>query len=316
MTAPTVSVLVTYFNEGSLLTDCLNSLIGQQPRPAKIILYDDASTTPPEPFLPRDLPVRIIRGKVNRGPAHGRNQLLRAAQSEYVHFHDADDWFHPDWCRRVVGAIQDSKADAVFTEVASTRDSKPSFDGRVLGLARLNEDPDLIRFCIQGAMLVPAATFRRDKALAVGGYREEIWQSEDYDFYIRLAAAGLSYTAIDEPLVAIRLRPDSRSQQRVEVWRSALQAMESLRELLPEKYRTDLADRAVRIGATLYNLAHRQEARRAFEWAKRTGPPTFQGMPSSYRWIASWLGPEWAERIGRFYRRSLPAGWRETLRSK
>src|SRR5205807_9484188 len=120
----------------------------------------------------------------------------------------------------------------------------------------------LVAICIRGAMVIPSCTFSRQVALSIGGFREELWQSEDYDFFIRLAATGLRWRAIDEPLVIQRVRPDSRSTNREEVYLSALQAVESLATELPAPYRDALADAAGRFAGILFQLG-------AFAAAKR-----------------------------------------------
>src|SRR5687767_10030401 len=83
---PAISVLITYFNEGPLLRECIESVGSQLAGSDEILVYDDASSARPDEFLPLDIPVTLIRGDRNAGPAHGRNVLLRAASSEFVHF--------------------------------------------------------------------------------------------------------------------------------------------------------------------------------------------------------------------------------------
>jgi hypothetical protein len=222
-----------------------------------------------------------------------------------VHFHDADDWFDPSWCLRVRQAIDQTGHDALFTEVTSIYQGR-RYSERVLGLRRLNVEPDLVRFCLGGSMLVPAGTYRRDVVLAVDGYRERLWQAEDFDFHVRLAASGISYTVLDEPLVLIRLRTEGRSQRQVEVWSSAVQAVAELANELPPRYRADLAESAARSGSALYRLGAAHESHAAFNLARRLGPPTFVGQSPVYRLVARTFTPELAEWLGARYRSTLP----------
>ncbi|HEX2780879.1 MAG TPA: glycosyltransferase family 2 protein, partial [Gemmatimonadaceae bacterium] len=66
--APTVAVLVTYYNEGELLRECLTSILAQDPPPDEVLVYDDASRIPAQPHVPEGAPVRVIRGSQNVGP--------------------------------------------------------------------------------------------------------------------------------------------------------------------------------------------------------------------------------------------------------
>lgn len=302
---PTLGVLITYYNERQLLRECLESVRAQTEMPDEILIYDDASEAPPEPHVPPGISVKIIRGQVNRGPSFGRNQLLQASRSDYIHFHDADDLFFPEWCQRAHQALEETGTDVVFTEVSSYVEEK-LLCGKVLGLERLARGADLVRFCIQGGMLGPSGTYRRGAVLAIGGYRESIWQSEDYDFHIRLAASGVRYAVITEPLVRTRIRPTSRSSNQEEVWSHALKAIEFLVNEVSPQYHPDLANAAIRAGAILFRIGAREKAREAFRTAYRIGPPDFREMRRLYRWIAKAFGPEMTEWLSAVYRKMVP----------
>jgi hypothetical protein len=230
---------------------------------------------------------------------------LRASTSSYVHFHDADDLFYSDWCRHVRTVITDQDPDVVFTEVQSFGTDTVGSD-RVLGLGRLQQGEDLARFCIEGAMLTPSGTYRRECVLGIGGYRIDLVQSEDWDFHIRLAASGVRYAIIGEPLVRQRLRASGRHQRGLEVWTSCCAAIEGLAEQLPRTYRPDLAEAAARAGSQLFALGARAEARGAFELARRLGPVRTEHRPRAYALLARTVGFEAAERVALAYRRLLP----------
>lgn len=309
---PAIGVLITYFGERQMLGECLDSLLSGPDIPEEIIVHDDASEAPAMDYLPGGVRVSVIRAQTNQGPARSRNTLLRAAHTDFVHFHDADDLFTPMWCLRVREALERSAHDAVFTEVSSVYQGRVFADQVVL-LSRLRQEPDLVRFCLSGAMLVPAGTYRREVVQAIGGYREALWQAEDFDFHVRLAASGISYAVLDEPLVVIRLRTESRSQKQIEVWTSALQAIEHLAEELPMGYRPDLSDTAARAGSILFKLGAPAEARRAFRLARHLGRPRFSGQGSAYRFIARRFSPEVAERVAAGYRAVFPHSLRARI---
>jgi glycosyltransferase involved in cell wall biosynthesis len=309
---PTLGILIPYHGERELLRDLLESIAAQSVRPDEVLIYDDASDAPPEPYVPSGLEVTIIRGEVNRGPVYGRNHVLGLSTSRYVHFHDADDLLEPDWCARVHQALDESRVDVVFTEISCWHEdgwrSPP-----VLGLNRLVDGEDLVRFCLQGPVLPPAGTYAREVVLAIGGYRRELWQSEDFDFHVRLAAHGVTYAVITEPLVIVRIRQAGRHQQWLEVWNSFLQSVELLSGELPSRYRPDLADAAALAGSALFRMDARAEARRAFRLAKRLGPPSYRPQRRLYRTLARSLGPWVAEQLAGWYRHALPATFRGFL---
>jgi len=308
---PGLAVLITYYNEREILRECLESLFADAPVPDEVLVYDDASSFPARDYVPQGLPVRVIAGDVNRGPSHGRNVLLRHAHSEYIHFHDADDLFQPQWCARVRHAFQDSRVDAVFTEVAYCK------DGRMVGQSTLGREcssiGDLVRYCIRGAILTSAGIYRRSAVVGIGGYREGLWQSEDYDFHVRLAASGARYTVIPEPLVKVRVRTASRSQNRWEVWTSAVCALKKLGGELDPVYRPELAEKAAEAGSILFDLGAYADARQAFELSDELGPPTYARRRRAYRMIARMFGPLAAEKAGALYRKRVPGAIRESV---
>lgn len=311
---PTIGVLITYFNEQGLLQECLDSLLIQSQRPNEILIYDDASAVPAGGSILPDPTVRIIRGEINQGPARGRNILLRASQSEYIHFHDADDLFQSDWCQRVREAIEQTQTDVVLAEISSYRD-KEMKSRCVMGLNRLAAGEDFVRFALRNSILTSASTCRRQWAVAIGGFRESLKQSEDFDYHVRLAASGARFYVIEEPLVLKRIRDTSySSSNRKRVWSSVTDSVRALSKELPSRYQHDLAEAAARAGSHLFRLGAYQQAREAFRLASRLGLPSFDTEPPPYRFLAKIFGPEVAEWSGMFYRKVVPTGFRRVVR--
>lgn len=296
----TLAVLITYFGERELLAECLDSLLSAPLPPDEVLVYDDASPDPAEQYVPPGTPVRVIRALENGGPAAGRNALLAASSCDYVHFHDADDLFHQNWSREVRFVIGARAPDIVLTEITSVRGST-IVSRQVLGLDRLQEIGDLVRFALRGSLLIPSTTFRRTLGVAIGGFRsrELLRQSEDFDFHIRLAAAASSWEVVDQSLVIQRLRAGSHSADHVQVWSSATKAIQLLVDDLPGEYRQELSEAAARVGSRLFELHARPEARLAFRLARTLGRPRFLHRSREYRLTARILGPEIAEWTGR-----------------
>jgi glycosyltransferase involved in cell wall biosynthesis len=306
---PSIAALIPYHDEGALLTRCLDS-IARQTRPVdEILVYDDASSVRPEPFVPDGLEVRVLRGESNIGPARARNVLARESRSDLLHFHDADDAFERTWCERVHAVMQDGAVDVFLSDVAFVFPDGRRVEG-VVGLDRLAAGDDLASFCIRGAMLAPAGTYRRAAFQRIGGYRETLWQSEDWDFHIRLALSGARTRLTTDSLVVAHRRPTSRSEHGREVSESTLKAVALLSAEVPDRYRADLSDVAARMASRLFRLGARTEARRGFQLAFRLGRPSFDNESRAFRLVADIAGPYSAEWAGSLYRTVLPPAWR------
>lgn len=304
--APRIGVLITYHNEGPLLTRCLESLAAQTHPVDEILVYDDASEILPAEFVPPGLPVRLIRGDRNIGPGQGRNRLFEASTADLVHCHDADDAFAPEWSRRVRDVFADSEVDVLFSECAFVYADGRRVDD-VVGIRRLVDGQDLVEFCIRGAMLTPTGTYRRAVVERVAGYRAGLWQSEDWDFHIRLALTRPRARYTCDPLVISHRRADSRSEHGREVSESTLQAIGLLADELPREYGAALADVAVQHASRLFRLGARRSAATGFGLARRLGRPTFADQNRMYRAVARLAGPQVAEWAAAAYRIARPA---------
>jgi glycosyltransferase involved in cell wall biosynthesis len=305
-----VGVYITYFNEGELLPELIQSLVSQG-WPDEIIVYDDCSSRPAQEFLSATPMVRVVRGDKNCGPAVGRNRLLQLAKADYVHFHDSDDFFLPGWLNRVRATLESCSPDVVFTEVVPYKNGERL--GWCLGLDTLNRDPDLLAFCIQNSMLVPAGTFKRTLLLEIGGYPESLWQSEDYAFHIRLACRNPRYVVISDGLVGIRQRFNSRSSNAAEVYRDGLEGLKLVQAEVPVSHHHLLADAAISMSRKLYHVGDLRAARVGFSWAVALGGARYLKEHWGYRLCAKAVGPFCAEKLSSTYR-MLPEWLRQVLR--
>jgi GT2 family glycosyltransferase len=315
--SPTLAVLITYCDERELLTECIESLTLQAPLPDEIIVYDDASEFPAADYVPPLPNLRIIRGETRQGPSRGRNVLLAAAGSDYIHFQDTDDHFDPRWSRRIREVIDDSAPDAIFVDIALYRNGEMLTD-HLLDLSRLHAGEDLMQLSLDVGIRTTSGVYRRQVVQTIGGYREDLWQCEDFDFHVRLAASGVSYVALDQPLIRMHMRAASRSQNSREVWLDFLKSLEFLLDsgTVAPRYQADLADAFGRAGMYLFHVRAYSEGRRAFRRAKSVGPPSYRYQGRFFRGISRTLGPEVTEWMRTTYRAAIPSQTRTAIRGR
>ena len=294
-----LTVGITYHNEGELLTRCIQSFWQDAEKPFEIIVYDDASSLKPESFIPKDIPVRILRSEKNQGPGQGRNLILHEAQGDWIHFHDADDWVMSGTLRQVWKLEKEN--DLILTEVSSYQQAKV-ISKRVIGLRSFENQGVLLKFAIDHFILVPSSFFRVELARKINGYRESLWQSEDWDFYIRLINEKPRFEIITEPLSAIEVRPESRSQKQVETLTCVLQAILFLQNELGPEVRQNLSNKASWVGSRLFQLGEKDLAKEAFLLAESLGPSNYPHQKKIFRAIAHHYGQEWAERVAATFR--------------
>jgi glycosyltransferase involved in cell wall biosynthesis len=305
-----LSILVTYHNERAWLTECLQSLLPQLGDDDEVIVYDDASEHAAQPHLVNDTRIHLMGGSTNIGPARARNELCAASSGTHIHFHDADDLFASAWRAEVTAAFERERPDVVFTDVASFDDAGNQ-SRHVMGIERLQVDGDLLKFSLRGAVLAPAGTYTRSLVQQVGGYRPHLWQSEDYDFHIRMALLKPNFAVINQDLVLIRRHPNQRSRLVREVWSSAMESLNLVAPRIPAAAHPHAAYAATRAGSALFACGARTDAARAFALADRFGGVSYER--SGMQRLTRLLGPVSAERVAAMYRTVVPNALRSRL---
>jgi len=222
-----VSVAMPVYNAGPYLREAIESMLDQTLREFEFIIIDDGSTDESraiiEDYAQRDGRIRMI-SRPNRGITPTRNEALGLAQGECVAVMDADDVSLPDRL-----ALQTAYLDAHPECLAvGGRILIVDAEGWPIREACTHEaHEDIDRFHMQGqggALAHPASMFRREAALAIGGYREAFAAGEDLDLFLRFAERG---KLANVPQCVLKYRQHSRSvsHARADVTRRCTEAV-------------------------------------------------------------------------------------------
>ncbi|MCL2439551.1 MAG: glycosyltransferase [Alphaproteobacteria bacterium] len=142
-----ISIIVPIYNAGRYLRQCLDSLGAQTYKNIEIICVDDGSTDSSAKILREyaDKDKRIVlRTQKNSGPSIARRAALELAHGEYLMFLDADDWYDPAACEKMVAAMQREGADLVMCDSAFAFEDKNT--------VRKKENLDWLGLNIKGKM--------------------------------------------------------------------------------------------------------------------------------------------------------------------
>ena len=177
-------VMPVYNPPADLLRDCLESMLGQNWPDLELCVADDASSNPAIGALLRDYAARDARVKLVTRPRNGHisaasNSALALATGDFIVLVDHDDLIPPyalfvvaHWINRFPDAdILFSDEDKI--DMQGSRHS-PYFKG------------DLNRFLMFGHNMVShLGVYRRTLVEEVGGFREGLEGSQDYDLFLR-----------------------------------------------------------------------------------------------------------------------------------
>ena len=209
------SVLLPVYNGGEYLAAAIESILGQDDRDFELLLIDDCSSDASvdviRRYTPADARVRALFHSQNTGLAATLNEGLREARTGLVVRMDQDDLALPQRIATQVRFMQDHSEVAVAGSFVFHMGRAPGYD-RLVQLPVEHEEIArtlLIRNCIYH----PSVILRRDAILALGGYRGEFKNSEDYDLWLR---AGKAYRLanIPAPLLRYRFTPGGMSLSR------------------------------------------------------------------------------------------------------
>jgi glycosyltransferase involved in cell wall biosynthesis len=212
-----VTVVVTTFNDGDYLDECLISILAQTEPPSQIIVVDDGSNKN-ESISAINIAkktykdVQFVHQK-NGGPSSARNMGLSFVENEYVCFIDVDDRLKPENLLEKKRLFIDSDSDLVcvyggfeysYPNGVTVNSKFLDYEGHI--------DPQLIGRAkgIPGGL--PMYLFKSRALQASGGLDKKLWIKEDFDLLIRLGLRGGKTRGSNTSLYKRTYRDDSLSR--------------------------------------------------------------------------------------------------------
>lgn len=213
---PLVSVVMPVYDPPlGMLATAIESILTQSFTDFEFLILDDGSKDQQTRFYldlsaTRDERVRVFH-EPHRGLTPTLNRGLALARGEFIARQDADDWSEPERFSRQIRYLREHPEVAL----AGTNSQLHRADGEPLWSLHLpRTQSEISQAFQQGNPFVHGSTvFRRELALAIGGYREQFPCSQDYDFFWRLAESGGAVN-LDEVLYHYRYTGGAVSAQR------------------------------------------------------------------------------------------------------
>lgn len=204
-----LTVGITTRDRPEALAACVESLRLIAHLDPEIIVFDDGSQNDVRQHVSdAAVAARVIRDPASPGYIVGRNRLVREAAGELVLLLDDD--------ARLIGARAVEDAIALMTAdagVGAIGFAQAEADGRPWPAA-MQPSPAQVPTVVP-SFIGFAHIMRRDRFLALGGYRETFgYYGEEKEFCLRLLDAGLHTVYLPHALVAHVVDPGSRDLRR------------------------------------------------------------------------------------------------------
>lgn len=216
--SPMFSVVIPTHDSRDFVVAAIHSVLGQTDHDFEIIVIDNGSKDDTAEAVTAigDSRISYTWQEDSGLPADSRNKGVAAAAGEWVAFLDADDAWHPEKLARVRSTAASDSAIAVIGHDVDIVDLKGSNRGS--RAYRLDERPVWEQLLYRGNFFTTSAMTVRTAALrAAGGFdtRSEYFMVEDYDLWLRLAAAGSHFVIIPETLGSYLVHPGGASSRLV-----------------------------------------------------------------------------------------------------
>ena len=198
---PTISVCVPMYNNSATIVRCLRSILDQDAVDFEIVVVDDDSSDDCATIAATMLRAgdRLIRNESRLGLNGNHNKCLELARGRCIQFVHADDWLLPGALKTLARCFDDPAVGLAFAPRRVVQEnirwwwravSKPHIF--FWKLREYNHGPSLVAQMMLmggGSNWIGEPTcvmFRRRLALDVGGFRDDIYQLVDVDFWLRL----------------------------------------------------------------------------------------------------------------------------------
>lgn len=203
-----VTVIVPAYNAGLYLRATLESIQSQTQRPDKTIVIDDGSTDDTA-AIATSMGATVLH-QDRKGPGAARNKGIELADTEFIAFCDADDYYHPDKLKYAIEHLESHASDCAATDAWIVRNDQ--VDGRKNERRNVPSTLTLAELLTSNPIVCSSVVARRHALLQAGCFDEskDLVATEDYDLWLRMASKQpIQYSA--QPLTFYRVHPDSLS---------------------------------------------------------------------------------------------------------
>ena len=234
---PTVSVIIPCYNQARFLPECIASLQAQTYPHWEAVIVNDGS-----PDDTRAVALKLSEGEPrvryveqeNRGLSGARNSGTAQSHGVYLQYLDSDDILEPDKLRYQVEFLERRlEVGIVYGDVRYFRTEAPweRTSGPSLGeddnpwIARFwkEEGSLLAKLARYNLMTVNCPLIRRSVMQRIGPWNEKLGALEDWEYWIRCAAAGVVFEFANPPqtLALVRQHALSMTQEQARMLQGA-----------------------------------------------------------------------------------------------
>ncbi len=215
-----ISVVMSVYNSEQWLKESIYSIINQTFKDFEFIIINDGSTDKSESiitsFANQDQRIKFFN-QSNSGLTKSLNKAISISRGKYIARIDADDISLPDRLKKQYEILESSNNIGLcytsFFEIDHL--------GKKIRKRKMINKLDLIkRNLSKGVNNIAHSSvmFRKSVFEELGGYREKLKKSQDFDLWLRMTEVTRFSSAGDEPFVNIRRHKESITHNEFDIY--------------------------------------------------------------------------------------------------
>jgi GT2 family glycosyltransferase len=218
MPSPLVTVVIPIYNQAKFVVETVGSVVRQTHRNLQVVVVDDGSTDDGADLLAAEFGDQIVLlRQENAGPSAAINAGIAAADGEFIALLGGDDVCVEDRIDVQLDIMRTTAHDIVFSKPLLIDEAgQPLADEAFPVFFNTVPEASMLRaLLLRGNFLcAPSAFMRREAVQQVGRFRPGLIQLQDYDYWLRAAAAGLSLAETGPRVVKYRRHSANLSSPR------------------------------------------------------------------------------------------------------
>lgn len=209
LSKPLVSVVIPTRDRASLVARAIESALSQSLDDLEVIVVDDGSADDTRQKVANidDSRVYLETLPSGRGAGAARNAGILRARGAYIALLDSDDQWHPDKLARQYGLYEAGNGHDVvcYTQVWQINETSR----RVVPTYEIEDGQSVPTYLFEADGMMQTSTLFLPTALARDVlFDADLSRHQDYDFCVRLEAAGARFRMIKEPLACWYVESD------------------------------------------------------------------------------------------------------------
>lgn len=223
-----VSIVLPSYNRQDKIVEAINSCLTQSFKDFELIIIDDCSSDNSREVIKNhaklDERIKFIFNDKNMRLPATLNIAFNSAIGKYFTWISDDNLFTRDAIEKMVNVLENN------AEISLVYADYTTINNEGTKLARIYQEPPEflpIRDCVGAAFL-----YRADIAKLVGGYNEDMFLTEDYEYWLRFGLVA-KFMHIPESLFLYRVHAQSLTTLKKEEIRKGKKL---LKDLFADKY--------------------------------------------------------------------------------